>query len=303
MPQRRIYGTENNEYLTADVKGTTIVCGLGGDDIFATFDFDMDVVFGGDGADHLRGFGGDYINGGAGNDTLSGNYVTGGAGDDYILDSGIMQYSGPRSAYDIQKVIVDTRISYFGYRITDLRPGSPDGTDTVVNYDAITFSDTSDFKNTEISVPESQQKDVYRFYNLKNETHFYTADLDEVDFIRTNLPTYRYEGVRFQVPTGPDVAGAKPMYRFYNTKTESHFFTFDENERDSILSNLPSFKFEGVGMYGYTNNPVDGCQELYRFYNEATERHFFTTSESERDFVLDQLPSYRFEGLAGWVFA
>ncbi|WP_209873156.1 hypothetical protein [Azospirillum soli] len=303
MPQKRVYGTQHNDFLGADGLGTTIIYGLGGDDRLENLDSDMDVLFGGEGADRLYGLR-DYLIGGPGNDTLSGSYILGGPGDDLILTTSILQYSGPRSAYEIKSVIAPG-VGVVGYSIKDLRPESPDGNDFISfpkYYAAVTFSDMSDFADTDVFVPESQQTDVYRFYNLKTETHFYTPNVDEVTFIRENLPTYRYEGVGFQIPTGPDAAGAKPMYRFYNTVSESHFFTFDENERDSIIANLPSFRFEGVGMYGYTNNAVDGCQELYRFYNEATGRHFFTASESERDFVLDQLPSYRFEGLAGWVF-
>lgn len=209
----------------------------------------MDVLFGGEGADRLYGLR-NYLIGGPGNDTLSGSYIMGGPGDDFILTTSILQYSGPRSAYEIKNVIAPG-VGVVGYSVKDLRPGSPDGNYFIYfprYYAEVTFSDTSDFAGADIFVSESQKIDVYRFYNLK---------------------------------------------------TESHFFTFDENERDSIIANLPSFRFEGGGMYGYTNNAVDGCQELYRFYNEATGRHFFTASESERDFVLDQLLSYRFEGLAG----
>ncbi len=304
MPQQRIYGTQNSDGLSVGPSGTEIVYGLAGDDTIWGTDGDLDVLFGGDGNDSILGGTGDYLVGGAGDDTLIGTYVSGGAGNDYIMWAHVLQYSGRQSDYEISFVSTGDRLSPSGYySIRDLRPGSPDGTDRVDAYDAITFSDTSDFRNTEVSVPESQQTNVYRFYNTQTLTHFYTNNLAEVDFIRQNLPTFSYEGVRFQVPTSTDAAGAKPMYRFYNTVSQSHFFTFDENERDYLIGNLPDFRFEGVGMYGYTNNAVDGSQELYRFYNEATSRHFFTTSEAERDFVLDSLPSYRFEGIAGWVFS
>ncbi|MBP2311912.1 hypothetical protein [Azospirillum soli] len=307
MPQPRIYGTENSDTLTIGGRGTSIVYGLAGNDSISGTNFELDVLFGGDGMDYIFGGTGDYVIGGAGDDTLYGTYVTGGAGNDRISNAVVLQYSGPQSAYSITWV---PEIEYHSSRnytsgywsIADTRPGSPDGTDRVYSYSAITFSDTSDFPTSTTTVPESQQTNVYRFYNTQTLTHFYTNNLAEVDFIRQNLPTFNYEGARFQVPISADVADAKPMYRFYNTVSQSHFFTFDENERDYLISNLPDFKFEGIGMYGYTNNAVDGAQELYRFYNEATSRHFFTTSEVERDFVLDSLPSYRFEGIAGWVF-
>ena len=39
------------------------------------------------------------------------------------------------------------------------------------------------------------------------------------------------------------------MYRFFNTATGSHFFTISAAERDSIISNLKHFNFEGVAYY------------------------------------------------------
>ena len=79
------------------------------------------------------GAGTDTISGGAGNDTLDG-----GAGND-ILDGGAgtdtAVYTGNRSQYSI------TSLGNGTFQIVDLRPGSPDGTDTATSIELFQFAD------------------------------------------------------------------------------------------------------------------------------------------------------------------
>jgi hypothetical protein len=44
-------------------------------------------------------------------------------------------------------------------------------------------------------------------------------------------------------------------------------------------------------------NPDPLINPVYRFFNTVAGGHFFTTSPSERDFVLNNLPQYVFEGV------
>ncbi len=82
--------------------------------------------------------------GGSGNDTIVGNAAnntfTGGAGNDHIDGvSGINTsvYSGKSTDYSV------TLNSDGSYTVTDLRAGSPDGTDTLKNIEFLKFSDTT----------------------------------------------------------------------------------------------------------------------------------------------------------------
>ncbi|GJE72962.1 hypothetical protein CHKEEEPN_4523 [Methylorubrum podarium] len=45
------------------------------------------------------------------------------------------------------------------------------------------------------------------------------------------------------------------MYRFFNAKTNGHFFTISEAERDQVRANLPDFRYEGIAFYA----PDDGA--------------------------------------------
>ena len=135
-------GTANGDGLNGG-DGEDTLYGGAGDDRIGGGD-NNDALYGEAGDDHLDGgIGNDDLFGGDGNDTLRGgdgdNELTGGAGDDY-LDGGIKQnakanYSGHSSDYHVNDNGDGT------YTVTDLRPGSPDGTDTLVNVEKLIFSD------------------------------------------------------------------------------------------------------------------------------------------------------------------
>ena len=80
--------------------------------------------------------------GGSGNDTIIGNdadnHITGGAGNDYI-DGGAGNdtavYSGVQANYQL------VHNADGSWTVTDLRAGSPDGTDTLVNIENLQFKD------------------------------------------------------------------------------------------------------------------------------------------------------------------
>jgi hypothetical protein len=87
------------------------------------------------------------------------------------------------------------------------------------------------------------------------------------------------------------------VYRFFNTATGSHFFTGSATEKDSVIANLPTYKYEGVAFYTYAKAST-GTSPVYRFYNTTSGTHFYTISEAEKASVVANLPSYKLEGPA-----
>ena len=113
---RDVDGTVNNDELQGTDTPETLK-GLGGDDD----------IHGGGGNDVVQaGDGNDFITGDAGND-----YIDGGAGTDTAA------YSGASTDYAI------TANADGSVTITDLRAGSPDGTDTLVNVEKAQFTDVT----------------------------------------------------------------------------------------------------------------------------------------------------------------
>lgn len=91
---------------------------------------------------------------------------------------------------------------------------------------------------------------VHRFYNQSTGAHFYTSSEAEKAAVLAKWPTlFTYEGTAFDVATTPG-PGRIPVYRFYNVKTKSHFYTSSVAERDRTIVAWPStFHYEGICYY------------------------------------------------------
>lgn len=150
--RNELFGGEGNDQLLG--QGTNdYLDGGAGNDIVNDYEIslngvvthDADTLIGGAGADQLTSFGGDdRLFGGEGDDYLlsaaTAGSVThvGDAGNDVIdggADTDTSVYSGNRADYNV------TFMANGRYSITDLRSGSPDGTDTVLNVEYFQFAD------------------------------------------------------------------------------------------------------------------------------------------------------------------
>jgi hypothetical protein len=98
--------------------------------------------------------------------------------------------------------------------------------------------------------PANNTQPLYRFYNKKNGSHFYTASADERDAVIAKWPTvFAYDGETYKVSltAGP---GKLAVYRFYNKKNGSHFFTASAEERDAVISKWSAtYLYEGPAFY------------------------------------------------------
>ncbi|WP_280952025.1 cadherin domain-containing protein [Methylobacterium sp. V23] len=130
----RLVGNAGDDFLDGRGGNDTLLGGDGNDTLDGGADNDR--LDGGANNDSLLGgAGADTLLGGAGDDALAG-----GAGDDSI-DGGLgfdaVAFSGLRANYAI------TSRAEGGFRVQDLRTGSPDGTDVVLNAETMLFSDAT----------------------------------------------------------------------------------------------------------------------------------------------------------------
>lgn len=95
------------------------------------------------------------------------------------------------------------------------------------------------------------------------------------------------------------VTPLSPVYRFYNNRTGTHFYTADAGERDRVIATLGHiFSYEGPA-YFVVGTPSGSTQSVYRFYNNRAGVHFYTASETERNNVIATLSwLYTYEGPA-----
>lgn len=89
------------------------------------------------------------------------------------------------------------------------------------------------------------------------------------------------------------------VYRFFNMKGGVHFYTANDAEFINVRKNLTdSFTYDGIAylvesVYGADSVP------LYRFYNSSRGVHFYTASQTEVKYVVDNYSDiYTYEGVA-----
>ena len=80
-------------------------------------------------------------------------------------------------------------------------------------------------------------------------------------------------------------SGTTPVYRFYNKRNGSHFYTSSEAEKHSVVEELSkTYSLDGVAYHVLASYPTP----LYRFYNKTNGSHFYTASEAEKSRVMEQ---------------
>lgn len=183
--------------------------------------------------------------------------------------------------------------------VFDIQVQASDGTNTSTQDVTVNVTDVADPLT-------GMSTDVFRFFRPGSNAHLYTRDLNEVAFFRTRTDIFSEEGVAFRAGLNDNTGTLKAVRRFYNTRTDGHFFTLNEVEIASVLANQVAqgiFRDEGIAFYAVDDSVAGGIgSDIFRFSNIDTGAHFFTNSIAERDIVLaNQVAQgfFRFEGV-GW---
>ncbi len=97
-------------------------------------------------------------------------------------------------------------------------------------------------------------------------------------------------------------ANSSPLYRFYNKKNGSHFYTASESEKATLIATMSgTFGYDGPA-YNVSTTKVAGATTVYRFYNKSNGSHFYTASETEKASVLANLSAtYSLDGAAYYL--
>ena len=92
---------------------------------------------------------------------------------------------------------------------------------------------------------------VYRFWS--GRSYFYTTSETEKSKILTMWPDFwKLEGVAFYAyPEGLEPEGGRAVYRFWNTKTSTHYFTIDEAEATKLIAENLDMEYERVAFYAF----------------------------------------------------
>ena len=138
---------------------------------------------------------------------------------------------------------------------------------------------------------------VYHYFDDTTGTQFLTTSTTEQDAIRETRPDLISEGIAFNAITIGNSPNADPVYRFFDTKSGSHFFTSSPDEDKTIQATRPGLVSEGVGYYEYNSQQRD-TSAVYRFFDTNQGTHLFTASASERATILATRSDLVSEGIA-----
>jgi subtilisin family serine protease len=126
---------------------------------------------------------------------------------------------------------------------------------------------------------------AFRFWSDTYQSHFYTLSVAERNFVDATYPdnVWKYEGPVFGAFASP-VAGSIPVYRFWSSSYNAHFYTASEEEKNHVIDAYPDnvWQYESIAYHAYpgARTGVD-TQPMARFWSPTYVNHFFTASVEE----------------------
>lgn len=125
-----------------------------------------------------------------------------------------------------------------------------------------------------------------------NSSVAHTATID-IYVEGTKVRTIELEGI--------STPAINTVWRFYNAKTQRHFYTATIEERDIVKQN-PNWTLEGSAFTALTyDRNTDSCAEgkkVYRFWHKNNGVHFYTINAAEKDGLIQRNPQWQYEGVA-----
>jgi hypothetical protein len=138
---------------------------------------------------------------------------------------------------------------------------------------------------------------VFRFYNQNSQSHFYTQNKSEADYIFQNLSHFRFEGCAFN-RNFTSSSDAVNIYRFYDAASGGHYFTENQTEANKLITQSDTMSFEGIAFQAHKSK-VEGADEVHGFVNKHTGAHFYTANANEMANVQLYLSgTFTYEGIA-----
>lgn len=85
------------------------------------------------------------------------------------------------------------------------------------------------------------------------------------------------------------------VYRFFDTRFGTHFFTSSIGERNDVLANRSADLKEETNGFGDVQQTDTSAVAVYRFFDKNFGTHFFTANAGERDTIINTRPDLTYE--------
>lgn len=154
--------------------------------------------------------------------------------------------------------------------------------------------DIGAYEYTSQSVAKSA---VFEFYSFLYNGHFYTQSRAEKNLILSAYPygLYRYYGIAFNAYPA-QLSGTVPVYRFFSSQTQGHYYTPDLCEMFVDCQLHPPgdphniyaddvWRYISIAFYVYPNQTPLSVP-VYWFFSPVTSHHFFTSNETEKNALM-----------------
>lgn len=146
---------------------------------------------------------------------------------------------------------------------------------------------------------------VHRFWSAPKSRHFYTISECENRKLTGWYPhVWGYEDVAYYAFCHDSEPGVAPVHRFWSDVLSAHFYTIDEREMNKLIDGYSDvWTYEGVAFYVYPEGSAPPqTTGVHRFWSKPLGCHFYTTSETERDKLIDDYAHvWTYEGVAWYV--
>jgi len=153
--------------------------------------------------------------------------------------------------------------------------------------------------------PSALLASVHRFWSPITGKHFYTtSEAEKSKLINTLAWAWTYEAVAYRAYLEDCDIGLTPIYRFWSTPLNGHFYTANEEEKQHVEQTWPSiWTYETIAFYGFCvgEQPADALP-VHRFWSGRLGSHFYTQSETEKDKLInDSAHTWTYEGIAWYA--
>jgi hypothetical protein len=142
---------------------------------------------------------------------------------------------------------------------------------------------------------------IYRLFDPVTGERLYVAGEGARDEALTQEDGWRDEGIAWVAAApvnGSAAVGDEllPVLSFYNPVSGDRVYTADPAEILHIRQNLQKYQEEGVRFSAF-GSQANITQDIHRFWNPTTQRHFYTANTTERQ-AVEQLGDWIYEGIA-----
>lgn len=147
---------------------------------------------------------------------------------------------------------------------------------------------------------------LHRFWSPLLSRHFYTmSECEKRKLLEQYAHVWTYEGTAYYGLPEQSDPDAAPVYRFWSPVLSAHFYTICDDEKDKLLNKYPDvWTYEGVGFFAYPSGRAPAeTTPVHRFWSDVLSCHFYTMSEAERDWLVDNYAHvWTYEDIAWWAY-